>query len=64
MDKKLTVKLSVEKEGHDFTFTMPVGCPWGQVYDAAFEILNEIAVMAKEAVAKQEKVEIVADKTE
>ena len=64
MDKKLMVRLVIEKDEHSFSFCMPVGCPWGQVYDAAFEILNEVASMAKEAALKQEKVEIVGDKTQ
>jgi hypothetical protein len=50
MNQFLTVKLSIEKNGHEFTFTMPVGSTIGSAYDAAFEFLRHTEEMARNAI--------------
>jgi hypothetical protein len=67
MDQKAVVKLEVEKNERKFEFIMPIGSPYGEAYDAAFEFLNEIAKMTQEAAeaaerkTKEEAVEVKTD---
>lgn len=63
MDKTLTAHIKVEKNGHTFYFLLPIGAPIGSAYDAAFEILEDILAMAKEAQQKAalKKEEIVVE---
>lgn len=43
------VDLSIEKEGRTYHFSMPVGAPFGEAYDVAFGILNEILKLSQKA---------------
>lgn len=52
MNQKAAVLLEVNKNDHLYQFVMPVGAPFGEAYDAAYEVLNVIVQMAKEAAEK------------
>jgi hypothetical protein len=52
MNQKLYVHLEVEKDANKFVFSMPVGAPLGDAYNACFEALEEILKMAKTATEK------------
>jgi len=58
MIRKATVKIEVKKGDHTYEFIMPVGSPFGEAYDSAFEILQEISTMAKDAVSKVKREEV------
>lgn len=46
------ISLEVEKDGHLFSFNMPVGSSWGSCYNAAFEVLLKIVDLSREAAEK------------
>lgn len=50
MDQKTAIVLEVVKGDKKFSFIMPSGCHYGEAYDAAFAILNEVMDMGKNAV--------------
>lgn len=50
MEQKAVINLEVKKEDRTFVFSMPIGAPFGEAYDAAFTVLNEIQEMSKKAV--------------
>lgn len=50
MQKKLTMNLTIERDGFTFIFNMPIGVSYGIAYDAAFSILTEVSSMAQSAV--------------
>jgi len=64
MTQKAVIYLEVEKNDHKYSFTMPIGAPLGEVYDAAFEMLQEIVKLANEAVEKAEQKKVKKDKKE
>jgi hypothetical protein len=43
------VDLTIEKNGRTYVFSMPVGAPFGEAYDVAFGVLNEILELSKKA---------------
>jgi predicted adenine nucleotide alpha hydrolase (AANH) superfamily ATPase len=55
MDQRAMVRLEVKKEERTYCFDMPIGAPFGEAYDAAFEVLSTILKMSEEAVAKAEQ---------
>lgn len=55
MDKRGMVILEVKKDERTYSFLMPVGSPFGEAYDAAFEMLSEISKMAQAAVENSER---------
>jgi len=55
MNQRAMVQLEVEKNGRIFIFLMPIGAPFGECYDAAFECASQILEMAKEAAEKANK---------
>lgn len=60
MDQKLvpaTVDLAVEKNGGSYVFSMPVGAPFGEAYDVAFEVLSKIVELSKNAAEKMKRKE-------
>lgn len=59
MATRSMLNIEVVKGDHTFTFSIPAGAHFGQCYDAAFEVLQEVMVMAKGAAdkARNEKVE-------
>lgn len=48
MNAKTIIALQVEKNGHVFTFQMPVGVNYGEAYDAAFCILEDILSLSQQ----------------
>ena len=56
MNIKSQITIEIEKDGHIFSFNMPVGAPFGKAYDACFEALQKITEFAKTAAdqAKQQ----------
>jgi hypothetical protein len=57
MTAKSIITLEVEKNGNVYTFHMPYGVNYGEAYDAAFAILEDILTLSKQAVeaARREK---------
>lgn len=52
MDIISKIALEIQKEERVYRFEMPIGAPFGECYDAAFQCLNKIAEMSKEAADK------------
>lgn len=50
METKTTVELTVQKNNRIYRFSMEVGSPFGEAYDAAFEVLKNICEMSRQAV--------------
>ena len=50
MDIKSYIDLEIVKNDRTYHFFMPVGSPFGEAYDAAFEALTKITDLAKQAV--------------
>jgi hypothetical protein len=50
METKQIIVLEVKKEDSTFTFHMPAGATWGSAIDAAFEVLNHVSALQKNAV--------------
>lgn len=44
------IMIEIKKNERTYGFSIPVGAPFGEAYDAAFEILQEVVEMAKQAV--------------
>jgi len=49
MNLKAVVNIEIEKDGHNYIFSMPLGSPWGTAYNVAHEVLQEIVKQAKNA---------------
>ena len=49
MTIKSYVAIEVVKGERTFSFQMPNGSPYGEAYDAAYEVLNNIIELAKQA---------------
>ncbi len=49
MNVQASVNIIIEKGERKYSFSMPVGAPFGEAYDAAFEALVKVSDMAKEA---------------
>ena len=54
MDIKSHVIIEIKKDDHVFSFSMPLGAPFGKAYDAAYEVLHHIIDLSKKA-AEQAK---------
>ena len=50
MDIKSYAEIEITKNDRVYHFFMPVGAPYGEAYDAAFEALTKITELAKTAV--------------
>jgi alpha-D-ribose 1-methylphosphonate 5-triphosphate synthase subunit PhnI len=57
MDQIATFNLKLEKNDKTFTFSMPLGCPIGEAYDATHEMLNELVLLSQEAADKAKRPE-------
>jgi hypothetical protein len=59
MDQRGIIALEVKKDDRTYSFLMPIGSPFGEAYDVAFEFLSEILKMSQKAVeqAEQKKAE-------
>ena len=49
MDIRSYIDVEVKKNEHVYHFLMPVGVPFGEAYDASFEVLTSITEMARNA---------------
>jgi len=49
MDITSRVEITIIKDERSYIFSLPMGAPYGQAFDACNEILIEIASMAKKA---------------
>jgi len=58
MDQRAMFNLEVKKGERTFIFSMPVGSPFGEAYDAAFEVLAEIQKMSAKAVESSKTPEV------
>ncbi len=54
METSLRVEIKVIKNEKSYIFSMPMGAPHGEAYDACFEALLEISQLSK-AAAEQAK---------
>jgi len=48
-DLKTMVYIEVKKNDRTYVFSLPFGCPLGEAYDAAHEVLQSILDMSKQA---------------
>lgn len=58
MTQKAVIKLEIEKNERMYEFTMPIGSPFGESYDACFEFLQEITKLSKEAADRASREEV------
>ncbi len=49
METKTQVIIEVKKGDNTFSYHMPAGSPFGQAYDAAFEILQKLIEYSQKA---------------
>ncbi len=49
MDQRAVLNMEVEKNGHRYVFSMPIGAPLGESYDAVYSVLEEIVKLSKQA---------------
>ena len=49
MDLRSYVSIEVKKNDRVYSYLMPVGAPFGEAYDAAFEVLQSVLDMAKKS---------------
>lgn len=61
MEIKNCVEFSSKKGDRVYSFHVPAGAPFGEIYDVAFEILNQAVKYAQEAAAQAAPKEIPAD---
>ncbi len=47
--QRAIVHIEIKGDKHTYVYTMPIGAPFQEAYDAAVQIVNEIVVMAKNA---------------
>lgn len=57
MDLSSRVILTVKKNDRVFELHMPMGAPYGEAYDAIFEMLGNIVELSKEAAEKAKRPE-------
>lgn len=50
-----TFSLEIEKNDRVYRFTLPYGSPFGEAYDAAFQILQHVLKLQNEAVEQMKK---------
>jgi hypothetical protein len=63
MNLKSCVAIEITKNDRLYTFVMPVGSPFGEAYDVAYEVLNKIAELARDGAqgAKREETHVVEE---
>ena len=67
MTQKAVVKLTKTINDREYSFEMPIGAPYGEAYDQAFLVLQDITTMSKEAAdraKRPEKEEEIVEETE
>lgn len=51
------IEIIVEKNGNNYSFSMPTGVSYGETYDACFEALMKVAELSKDAAEKAKRQE-------
>lgn len=49
MELKSVVHMEVKKNDRSYVFAMPVGAPFGECYDACFQVLEKIVALTQQA---------------
>lgn len=49
MNIKSVVSIEITKDDRKYSFNMEVGSPFGEAYDAAFDVLQHIVNLSKQA---------------
>jgi len=57
MEVKTHINFEIEKSDRKYVFSMPAGGTLGEAYDSAFEVLQKLLDMSKEAAEKAKKVD-------
>jgi len=57
MEVKTQINFETVKGERKYIFSMPVGGTLGEAYDAAFEVLERLLTMSKEAAEKAKQVD-------
>lgn len=57
MELSSVVVMTVKKGERNFELLMPMGAPYGEAYDAVFEMLGKIVELSKEAAEKAKRPE-------
>lgn len=57
MDIRSHVVIEIKKEDHTFSFSMPLGAPFGKAYDAAYEVLQHIVELSRKAADQAKQAE-------
>ena len=57
LDSKPTLTFEIKQNDRNYYFTMPMGAPLGEAYDAAYMALQQIIKFAKEAEEAAKRVE-------
>lgn len=52
MNIRAVINIEIEKNDRTYIFSMPVGAPFGEAYDAAYEALSKILTIAAEEAEK------------
>lgn len=52
MDVKTHVHFTIDKEDRKYVFSLPAGGTLGEAYDAAYQVLERVLEMSKEAAEK------------
>jgi len=52
MDIRALISIEIKKNDRTYVFNMPVGAPYGEAYDAAYEVTSKILQLAAEAAEK------------
>lgn len=55
MDQKAIIVASVVKDGHEFSFHMPLGAKWSAAYDAVVTIAQQLEEHIKQLQEEEKK---------
>lgn len=55
MEKNLRVEIKAIRDEREYIFSMPYGTLYGESYDACYEILKELLIMAQDALKQSER---------
>lgn len=50
MNIKSNIVIEIEKSGRVYSYVMPIGAPYGEAHDVAFEVASEIIKMSQKAI--------------
>ena len=64
MEIRNVIDIEIKKNERTYHFYMPVGAPYGEAYDVAFEALARITELAKQAADQAKPKELVEEPSE